>query len=305
MASNLEMISRLRDVTGAGILDCKKALSESGNDFDAAIEFLRKKGVARASAKSDRIAADGVVAGLVSADMMSGVVIELNSETDFVAKSDKFQDLARRLVGAAINYEGDFISGTMPSGKLVSQEVVESAAIIGENIGLRRVQSLAVNSGLVSLYIHNKLSDGMGKIGVLVALESDLEQSKLSVLSKQLSMHIAAARPDVMNISDLNPSVVKKERDIAREQAAASGKPEAVIEKMVDGRVLKFYEQVVLLEQVFVMDGKTKISALISDFSAQNGCEVKFKSYIRFELGEGIEQNKVDLAAEVAALTQK
>jgi elongation factor Ts len=304
----LELVSRLRDITGAGILDCKKALTEAGGDLEAAVEFLRKKGIAKAASKEGRAAADGVVAGVLSPDGKHGVLLEINSETDFVAKSERFQDLCSRLLPVALSYQGEvgsFKSSAMSSGKSVADEVIESAAVIGENINLRRTQSVTVENGVVALYLHNQSADGMGKIGVLVALESVIEASKLNALGKQLSMHIAAARPEAMRVEDLNPVVVAKEREIAREQALASGKPEAVIEKMVEGRVLKFYEQVVLLEQIFVMDGKTKISELVANFAKDNGAAVVFKSFVRFELGEGIEQVKTDLAAEVAALTGK
>jgi elongation factor Ts len=303
-----EMVSKLREMTGAGILDCKKALTEVGGDLDAAVELLRKKGIAKASGKLDRAAADGAVAGAISVDGKVGVLIEVNSETDFVAKSDRFQDLCRNVLGAALSFDGGveaFKSSLMPSGKSVADEVVGNAAVIGENITLRRTQRLLVDSGVVAVYLHNQSAEGLGKIGVLVALESDIDQAKLKEIGKHIAMHIAAARPEALSVEDLDAKVVAKEREIAREQALASGKPESVVEKMVEGRIVKFYEQVVLLEQLFVMDGKTKITDLLSAFGKENGGSVVLKSFVRFELGEGIEQKKTDLAAEVAALTAK
>lgn len=304
MSITAAQVNELRQKTGAGMMDCKKALTECAGDFEQAVDWLRKKGLSAAAKKADRAASDGAVAVMVEGN--KGAMIELNSETDFVAKNDKFQGLASQLIAQYIK-SGDksveeFKQMPVASGKTVSDEIIENIAVIGENIMLRRVASLSVNKGVVVSYVHNAIAANLGKIGVLVALESDLSADLLNSLGKQIAMHIAAAKPEALSVSDLDPSLVAKEKEIFIEQAKASGKPENVIEKMAEGRLAKFYEQVVLLEQMFIMDGKTKISQLVADFGAQNGGSVTLKAYSRFVLGEGIEKAQSNLAEEVSAM---
>lgn len=304
MTITASQVNELRQKTGAGMMDCKKALTECAGDFEQAVDWLRKKGLSAAAKKSDRAASEGAIAVMVEGN--KGAMIELNSETDFVAKNDKFQNLASELISQYIK-SGDksveeFKQMQISSGKTVNDEIIENIAVIGENILLRRAVSLEVNKGVVVSYVHNVIAANLGKIGVLVALESELSAELLNSLGKQIAMHIAAAKPEALSVSDLDPAIIAKEKEIFTEQAKASGKPENVIEKMAEGRLAKFYEQVVLLEQTFIMDGKTKISQLIADFGAQNGGTVTLKAYERFVLGEGVEKVQTNLAEEVNAM---
>jgi elongation factor Ts len=296
------LVKDLREKTGAGMMDCKKALTETNGNFENAVDWLRTKGLAAAAKKSGRIAAEGLTAAAV--DGTSGAIIELNSETDFVARNEQFQNLVSNITKLALKTSSieDLKNATMPSGKTVEAEIVENIATIGENLSLRRLEVLKVNSGVVASYIHNAVSEGLGKIAVLVALESDADQARLATLGKQIAMHIAATRPHSLNIESLDPALIARERDIFSEQARASGKPENIIEKMVEGRIRKFYEEAVLLEQTFVIDGETKIKDVIVNASKELGHPVTLKSFARFELGEGIEQEEKDFAAEVAAV---
>ncbi len=296
------LVKELREKTGAGMMDCKKALTETAGDFEAAVDWLRTKGLAAAAKKAGRVAADGLVA--VSLSDKSGAIIELNSETDFVARNDQFQALAASSAKIALEADDieDLKSKKTATGKTLGEDVVEAIATIGENINLRRMSKVSVTQGVVVSYVHNQVVDGMGKICTLIALESDGDQEKLTALGKQLAMHACAARPASLNIADLDPALVQRERDIFSEQARESGKPENIIEKMVEGRVRKFYQEAVLLEQAFVMDGKTKIADVIAEFAKENGCKVDLVDFARVELGEGIEQEETDFAAEVAAV---
>jgi elongation factor Ts len=284
-------VKELREKTGAGMMDCKKALIETSGAFEAAVDWLRKKGLSAANKKSDRVAAEGLICCLVKDK--KGIVLELNSETDFVAKNDKFQSLARNLTESAFGFSGDveqFKSHKLVNGKAVSEEIIEHIAVIGENMNLRRMQALSVESGAVVSYVHNSAGEGLGKIGVLVALESAASSDKLQQIGKSIAMHIAAAKPESLNVSDLDASKIERERQIFSEQAAASGKPADVIAKMVEGRIRKYYEEVVLMEQVYMLDGKTKISALVEQAAAQAGSPIKVTGYVRYALGEGIEK---------------
>jgi elongation factor Ts len=296
------LVKDLREKTGAGMMDCKKALSETNGDFENAIDWLRTKGLAAAAKKSGRVAAEGLTSVIV--DGTTGAIVEINSETDFVARNEQFQNLVSNIAKLALkaNNIDTLKSAIMPSGKTVEAEIVENVATIGENINLRRVESLTVTSGVVASYIHNLVSEGLGKISVLVALESTADQTKLSTLGKQIAMHIAATRPHSLDIESLDPAIVARERDIFSEQARASGKPENIIEKMVEGRIRKFYEEAVLLEQIFVMDGETKIKDVLANASKELNAPITLKAFARFELGEGIEQEEKDFAAEVAAV---
>lgn len=296
------LVKDLREKTGAGMMDCKKALSETNGNFENAIDWLRTKGLAAAAKKSGRIAAEGLTSVVV--DGTTGAMVEINSETDFVARNEQFQHLVSNIAKLALkaNNIDTLKSAIMPSGKTVEAEIVENVATIGENINLRRVESLTVNSGVIASYVHNLVSEGLGKISVLVALESTADQTKLSTLGKQIAMHIAATRPHSLDIESLDPAIVARERDIFSEQARASGKPENIIEKMVEGRIRKFYEEAVLLEQIFVMDGETKIKDVLANASKELNAPIALKAFARFELGEGIEQEEKDFAAEVAAV---
>ncbi|KIE05294.1 Elongation factor Ts [Candidatus Jidaibacter acanthamoeba] len=288
---NASSVKDLREKTGAGMMDCKKALTECNGDFEAAIDWLRKKGLSAAGKKADRIAAEGLIA--IYTENTRGTVLELNSETDFVARNEKFQSLAKSLVHNALNFKGsveELKSSKLEGGKTVNEEVIEHVAVIGENLSLRRFETLSVNSGAVVSYIHNAVAEGLGKIGVLVALESEAKYEDLLPVGKQIAMHIAAAKPEALNVEQLDPAKVEKEKSILSEQALASGKPKEVVEKMLEGRIRKYYEEVVLLEQVFIMDNKMKISQVIENAGRQIGKPIKLTAFVRYALGEGIEK---------------
>lgn len=296
------LVKDLREKTGAGMMDCKKALIETNGDFENAVDWLRTKGLAAAAKKAGRIAAEGLVAA--SVDGTTGAIVELNSETDFVARNEKFQGLVSAITKLALKAKdiGSLKAAAMPSGKTVEEEVTENIATIGENLSLRRVESLSVSDGVVASYVHNSVSEGMGKIAVLIALESTGDKAKLSALGRQIAMHAAATRPQSLNIESVDQTIVTRERDIFFEKSRASGKPDNIIEKMVEGSIRKFYEEVVLLEQIFVMDNKSKISEVVANAAKELGTAVTLKAFARFELGEGIEQEEKDFAAEVAAV---
>ncbi len=303
MTVTAEQIKTLRETTGAGMLDCRKALAENGGDMEKAIDWLRKKGLSAAAKKSGRVAAEGVVA--VSVEGNKGAIIELNAETDFVARNDQFQTLARNIAEHALRHSIEEVeelkNAKMGHGKTVAEDITTAIATIGENMNLRRVDMLGVHEGIVASYVHSAVAPGMGKIGVLLGLESQGAPDKLEALGKQIAMHIAAQRPEALTTAEVAPEKLERERAVYREQAAASGKPAEVIEKMIEGRVRKYYEEVVLLEQVFVMDNKTKISAVVANAEKEIGKPVKLTGFIRFQLGEGIEKQASDFAAEVAA----
>jgi len=302
-AISAEMIKNLRETTGAGMLDCRKALTETSGDTEAAIDWLRKKGLSAAAKKSGRVAAEGVVA--VAVEGTKGAIIELNSETDFVARNEQFQQLARTIAETAVRHSiGDVeeLKNTATSyGKTVAEGVTWAIANIGENMTLRRAAILGVTKGVVASYIHNAVTPGMGKIGILVGIETEGDIGKAEAFGKQVAMHIAAARPDALSVADVDAAKLDRERAVYREQAQASGKPAEVIEKMVEGRVRKYYEEVVLLEQVFVVDNKTKISQAVANAAKDIGAPLKITGFISFRLGEGIEKQTSDFAAEVAA----
>lgn len=298
-----DLIKRLRETSGAGMMDCKKALAENDGDFDASVDWLRKKGLAAAAKKAGRVAAEGLV--VVAVEGNKGAVAEVNSETDFVAKNEIFQTLASNIAKIALSVDGNFEAlkeKTCPdTGKKVDEVIAEHIGTIGENIQLRRTDGISVGEGIVASYIHNQVLPGMGKIGVLVGIESSGDAEKLRQLGKQIAMHIAAAKPESLDVDSLDPTLIERERNVLTEQARASGKPEEIIEKMIDGRIRKYYEEVVLLEQLFVIDGKTKVSKVVEDAANDIGSPVKLTGFIRFNLGEGIEKKEEDFAAEVAA----
>ncbi len=297
------LVKELRDKTGAGMMDCKKALGENNGDIEAAVDWLRKKGLAAAAKKSGRVAAEGLVA--VAADGTTGVAVELNSETDFVARNDKFQEFVRNVASVALKAGGDvekLKSAQYPgSGRNVTDEVTHQIATIGENMNLRRSVGLSVSQGVVATYMHSAVAPGLGKIGVLVALESAGDKAKLEALGKQIAMHVAAASPLFLNVESVDKSALDRERAVLTEQAAASGKPANVVEKMVEGRIRKYYEEVVLLEQVYVIDTEKKISQVIEAAGKDIGAPIKLVGFVRYALGEGIEKEQSDFAAEVAA----
>ncbi|RME63744.1 MAG: elongation factor Ts [Alphaproteobacteria bacterium] len=297
------LVKELRDKTGAGMMDCKKALAENGGDMEAAVDWLRTKGLAAAQKKSGRLAADGLV-GVALSDR-AGALVEVNSETDFVARNDQFQDFVRTVAELALANEGD-LDAVMASGypsedRTVAGQVTHLIATIGENMSVRRAAALSVGRGHVTAYVHNAVADGLGKIGVLVALESEASPGVLESLGKQLAMHVAAAAPRALDRSGLDDDDVRRERDILMEKAKASGKPANIVEKMVEGGLRKFYQEVVLLEQVFVVDGERKIAQVVEDAARAAGVPIALAGFLRFALGEGIEKAQSDFAAEVAA----
>jgi elongation factor Ts len=296
------MVKDLREKSGAGMMDCKKALNEAGGDMDAALDWLRTKGLAAAQKKSSRTAAEGLVGVAVAGT--KGAVVEVNSETDFVAKNEQFQNFVRDVTQIALATGGDVeaIKGeAMPSGTTVGEALTNNIATIGENQSIRRARQLSVTSGAVVPYVHNQQAPGLGKIGVLVALESTAADDVLQALGKQLAMHIAAAFPKALNEGDLDEAEIERERAIATEKAAESGKPADIIAKMVEGSIAKYRKEHALVSQLFVMDGKTKISDVVAKAGKDAGAEIVLKDYVRFQLGEGIEKEVSDFAAEVAA----
>ncbi len=297
------MVKDLRERTGAGMMDCKQALTETSGDMEAAIEWLRKKGLSKAAKKSDRVAAQGLI-GVVS-EGKAGALVEVNSETDFVARNDQFQDMVRKIGSLAIDAKGDtakLLAAKYPgTSKSVEEQVKDAIATIGENMGVRRTAALSVKDGIVTGYIHNKAADGLGKIGVIVALEGLGDNAKLTEFGRQLAMHIAAASPLAITSADLDKAAIDKERQFYLEQASASGKPKDIVEKMVEGRLKKeFFQQVCLLSQVFVLDGKATVEEAIKTAEKEAGAPIKVTGFVRYALGEGIERKEEDFAAEVA-----
>ncbi len=296
-------VKALRDKTGAGMMDCKKALDETNGNVEAAVDALRTKGLAAAQKKSSRTAAEGLVG--VAVEGTKGVAVEVNSETDFVAKNDQFQDFVLKTTEAALNVAGDDVealkAAAYPTGGTVADKLTDNVATIGENQQVRRMKSVAVSSGMVVPYVHNAAATNLGKIGVLVALESDAGADVLEPLGKQLAMHIAAAFPQALNAEGLDADLIERERAIAAEKAAESGKPAEVQAKMVDGAIKKFAKENALLSQVFVMDNKTSIEDVVAQAAKAAGKSITLTDYVRFQLGEGIEKEESDFAAEVAA----
>ncbi|WP_445678405.1 translation elongation factor Ts [Radicibacter daui] len=297
------LVKDLREKSGAGMMDCKKALSEVDGDIEAAMDWLRKKGLSAAAKKAGRVAAEGLVA-VAQGDKVAAAV-EVNSETDFVARNDKFQGFAAAAASVALGTGTDIealkAAAYPGAGHSVQDELTSLIATIGENMDLRRAATLSVKEGVVAKYVHNAVADGLGKIAVLVALESTGDKAKLEELGRQIAMHIAAARPEALNIADVDASALDRERDVLSEQARASGKPEEIIAKMVEGRLRKYYEEVVLLEQVYVIDGESKVKQVVEAAAKAIGAPVALTGFVRFQLGEGIEKKEEDFAAEVAA----
>ncbi len=296
-------VKTLREKTGAGMMDAKKALTETGGDIEAAVDALRAKGLAAAQKKSSRTAAEGLVG--VAVEATRGVAVEVNSETDFVAKNDQFQDFVRKVTETGLKADSDDVETLKgmeyPGGGTVADKLTDNVATIGENQQIRRMKSVSVSSGMVVPYMHNAAAANLGKIGVLVALESDAGADVLEPLGKQLAMHIAAAFPQALDADGLDADVIERERAIAQEKAAESGKPENVQEKMVEGAIKKFAKENALLSQLFVIDNKTPIADVVAKAGKDAGTSIVLKDYVRFQLGEGIEKKQEDFAAEVAA----
>lgn len=296
-------VKELRDATGVGMMDCKKALTETGGDMDAAIDWLRTRGLAKAAKKAGRVAAEGLVG--IFTEGAKAAIVEVNSETDFVAGNEQFQTIVGNIAKLALRAEGDVaVLAEMPypeSGRSVSGELADAIFKIGENMTLRRSAMIAVNDGVVGSYVHNTVKPGLGRLGILVGLESSGDKDVLAALGKQIAMHIANTNPLAVSPDDLDPEIVARERAIFEEQARASGKPAAIVEKMVEGRVRKYYEEVTLLAQIFVIDGETRVGDVIKNAEKDAGAPIRLTGFVRYALGEGIEKVASDFAAEVAA----
>jgi len=296
------MVKDLRDKTGAGMMDCKTALSETDGDMEAAIDWLRKKGISKAAKKAGRAAAEGLVG--VAVGKNAGALVEVNAETDFVARNEEFKSFVKSAADLALKEGGDLekLLAAKHGSSNVRQTLTELVAKIGENMSVRRTVALSVNPGVVAAYVHNAASPELGKIGVLVALKSTADQTKLSALAKQLAMHVAAASPLAITPEHLSKDVVERERNVQWELAKQSGKPDNVIEKMMEGRMRKFYEDTVLLSQTFVIDGETQVSKVLEKAAKELGAPITIESFVRFQVGEGIEKVESDFADEVAQM---
>lgn len=301
-AITASLVKELREKSGAGMMDCKKALAETDGDMEAAVDWLRTKGLAAAQKKSSRVAADGLVG--VSSAGTTGAIVEINAETDFVARNDAFQGFVSAVAGIVSENGGEtatVLGAAYPdTGRTVEEQLTHNVATIGENMTFRRATRVSVDNGIVASYVHSALAPGLGKIGVLVALESTGDEAKLQALGKQIAMHIAAARPEFLSVDSVDQDALNREREVLAEQAREAGKPEEIVEKMVQGRLRKYYEEVVLLEQIFVIDNENKISKVIANAAADVGAPVAIKDFVRYTLGEGIEKEESDFAAEVA-----
>jgi elongation factor Ts len=296
------LVKELREKTGAGMMDCKKALTEIGGDVEEAVDWLRKNGLAAAAKKAGRVASEGLVG--VVAEGTHGAVVEVNSETDFVARNEGFQEFVSRVAALSLDAGGDLEAlgaAAYPGGGTVSEALTQMIAKIGENMSLRRAGALQVSQGVVAAYVHNQAAPGLGKIGVLVALESAGDADKLTAFGKQLAMHVAAVAPQAVSAEDLDPTALERERNVLAEQARASGKPDEIVEKMVQGRLRKFYEEVCLLDQTFVIDNELKVRQAVEAAGEDAGAPIAVTGFQRFKLGEGVEREESDFAAEVAA----
>src|SRR5690606_17053125 len=298
------LVKDLREKTGAGMMDCKKALAETNGDLDAAIDWLRKKGLSAAAKKAGRVAAEGLVAVAIKDN--AGAIVEVNAETDFVARNPQFQALATGIASVVLTAGDDLATveaAAFPgTGRNVKDEVTQAIATIGENMTLRRAKKMTVDGGIVVSYVHSALGEGIGKLGVLVGLKSTGKREVLEQIGKQLAMHIAAANPQSLSVKDLDQALVERERSVLTEQAAGSGKPADIIAKMAEGRIPKFYQEVVLLEQTFVIDGETAVGKAVEKAAKDAGAPIEVTGFVRYQLGEGIEKKADDFAAEVAKM---
>jgi len=297
------LVKELREKTGAGMMDCKKALAETGGNLEAAVDWLRKKGLAAAAKKAGRVAAEGLIA--LAVESGRGALVEVNSETDFVARNEVFQSFAATVAKLALKSGGDLEkikAAAFPgTGRTVAEEFTHLISTIGENMNIRRAAILESQRGVVGSYIHNAVAPGLGKIGVLVAIDSSALAGKLDEIAKQLAMHVAAANPQAVSREGLDAAAVERERNVLADQARASGKPEDIVAKMVEGRLRKYYEEVCLVDQVFVIDGESRVAQAIERAAKAAGGPVAVKGFARFALGEGIDRGQADFAAEVAA----
>lgn len=296
------MVKELRDKTGAGMMDCKAALNEVEGDIEAAIDWLRKKGLAKAAKKAGRVAAEGLIG--VAVDGGKGVVVEVNSETDFVARNEQFQQLVRGIATVALTAGADIEAikaSTFPGGGKVEEVLSSAVATIGEHMTLRRAAALEVSPGVVGSYVHGSVGDGLGKIGVLVALESAGKPDELAALGRQIAMHVAAANPQALDAAGIDPEVVARERGVLFEKAKASGKPDNVVEKIVESGLKTFYKEVTLLEQPFIHEPSKTVAQAVKESEGKVGAPIKLVAFVRFGLGEGVEKQESDFAAEVAA----
>ena len=302
MSISAAQVKELRDITGAGMMDCKAALAETSGDIEAAIDLLRKKGIAKADKKAGRTAAEGLIG--VAADANSAVVVEVNSETDFVARNDSFQEMVRNIAQVALGTDGTteaVANAAYQGGKSVSDTIKDAIATIGENMSFRRSAKLSVGQGAVATYVHNAVADNLGKMGVLVAIETAGNADAARAFARQVAMHVAATNPLSLTPDEIDPAVVEREKAIFSDQARASGKPENIIEKMVEGRLRKFYEEVVLVKQAFVINPDLTVEKALQEAEKEIGAPAKITGFLRFALGEGIEREEADFAAEVAA----
>lgn len=309
--ANTDLIKKLRENTGCGMSDCNKALKESGDDYEKAIEWLRKKGLSSAAKKSARVTAEGVVG--VENQGNKATILEVNSETDFVARNEKFQEFVKTclIVGLNINEKDPnkfaelLRNASCPKcSEKISDILTQNIATIGENLQIRRGKTLSIEKGLIVSYVHSAIAPGLGKIAVLVTLNSEAPKEKLEELGKGLAMHVAASKPEFLKEADVPASKIESEKEIARELAKKSGKPDNIIEKMLDGRIKKYFEENVLLNQMYIMDNTKKISDILKDFEKETGKSVEIKDFVLFVLGEGIEKQEVDFASEVASMVK-
>jgi elongation factor Ts len=296
-----QMVKELRDSTGAGMMDCKAALGETSGDFEAAVDWLRKKGLSKAAKKADRVAADGLVG--VTVKGAKGVVVEVNSETDFVARNDLFQGLVKMIANVALDVGADVekIKAAKTGSKTIADDIAETIAKIGENMTFRRAAELSVGKGVVGSYVHNSIIDGLGKIGVIVALESAGKADELAALGRQIAMHVASANPQSVDSAGLDPAVIQREKAVLADKYKAEGKPANIIDKIVDSGIKTFFKEVCLVEQPFIFDDKKSVAQALKEAEAKVGGPIKVKGFVRFALGEGVEKNETDFAAEVAA----
>ena len=303
MALSASIVKELREKSGAGMMDCKKALVQTSGNMEEAIDWLRKQGLSAVAKKSSRVAAEGLIG--ISINGVQGAMVEINSETDFVARNELFQNFVKKCSYLVLKNKSDIYSlKDLPfpdTGRSVDQELSNNIATIGENMNIRRAEYLEVSEGVLVSYIHNKVTDDLGKLGVIVAIESQAQKSQLLEVGKQIAMHIAATSPKSLDVDDLDSDLVKREREVLIEQAMSSGKPKEIAEKMVQGRLQKFFQEVVLNEQISVIDGETKIKDILKKLSSDLGTDVKIKDFKILKLGEGIEVAENDFAAEVAA----
>ncbi|RCW83647.1 translation elongation factor Ts [Phyllobacterium bourgognense] len=307
MSITAAQVKELREISGAGMMDCKAALTETNGDMEAAVDWLRAKGISKADKKAGRTAAEGLVG--VASNGKKAVVVEVNSETDFVARNDAFQDIVRNVANVALTTDGStaaVAAATYPSsGKSVVDTIKDAVGTIGENLSFRRSAALTVNEGVVATYIHNAVSDGLGKLGVLVAIETAGNADVAQAFGRQVAMHVAATNPLALTAAEVDPAAVEREKAVFTESARQSGKPENIIEKMVEGRLRKFYEEVVLLSQAFVINPDLTVEAALKEAEKTIGAPAKITAFVRFALGEGIEKEETDFAAEVAAAVKK